>query len=53
VAERLAVERGVLALPGSYFGPAQDDHLRVAFANVDGSAIAAVAERLAGFGPGH
>ena len=53
VAERLAVERGVLALPGSYFGPAQDDHLRVAFANVDGSAIAGVAERLAGFGPGH
>ena len=33
VAERLAVERGVLCLPGIYFGPGQEDHLRVAFAN--------------------
>jgi aspartate/methionine/tyrosine aminotransferase len=52
VAERLAVERGVLALPGSYFGPQQDEHLRVAFANVDTGAIAGVAERLAGFAGG-
>ena len=33
MAERLATERGVLCLPGSYFGPGQDGHLRVAFAN--------------------
>ena len=31
----LAAERGVLCLPGSYFGPAQEGFLRVAFANVD------------------
>ena len=35
VAERLARERGVLALPGSYFGPDQENFLRVAFANVE------------------
>jgi aspartate/methionine/tyrosine aminotransferase len=50
VAERLAVERGVLTLPGSYFGPGQDEHLRIAFANVDAIGIAAAAERLAGLG---
>ena len=50
VAERLAVERGVLTLPGSYFGPGQDGHLRIAFANVDTTAIPGVAERLAGLG---
>jgi aspartate/methionine/tyrosine aminotransferase len=49
VAERLAVERGVLALPGSYFGPGQDGHLRVAFANVGTDALAGLAERLDGF----
>jgi aspartate/methionine/tyrosine aminotransferase len=50
VAERLAVERGVLTLPGSYFGTGQDEHLRIAFANVDAIGIAAAAERLAGLG---
>jgi aspartate/methionine/tyrosine aminotransferase len=51
VAERLAVERGVLTLPGSYFGPGQDGHLRIAFANADAPGIAAAAERLSGLGP--
>lgn len=46
VAERLAVERGVLGLPGSYFGPGQDDHLRLAFANADEAAIATLPARL-------
>jgi aspartate/methionine/tyrosine aminotransferase len=46
VAERLAVERGVLALPGSYFGPGQDDHLRLAFANADETAVAGLPARL-------
>jgi aspartate/methionine/tyrosine aminotransferase len=47
VAQRLAREAGVLALPGTYFGgPAQADHLRFAFANADEDAIARVAERL-------
>nr|WP_210272608.1 aminotransferase [Chthonobacter rhizosphaerae] len=50
VAERLARESGVLALPGSFFGPKddpdQDRHLRFAFANVDEAALAVVPARL-------
>jgi len=45
-AERLASEVGVLALPGSFFGPDQDGHLRFAFANVDEACLALVAQRL-------
>ena len=45
-ANRLAREAGVLALPGSFFGPGQEDHLRIAFANVDDEKLAALAERL-------
>ena len=48
VAERLARDCGLLALPGSYFGPGQDSHLRVAFANVDRPQIAQIGQRLAG-----
>ncbi len=48
VAEALAVERGALCLPGSAFGPAQEQHLRIAFANTDTVAIPQVADRLAG-----
>ncbi len=47
VAEVLARERGVLALPGSYFGPGQDDHLRVAFANVGETVLARLGARFA------
>jgi aspartate/methionine/tyrosine aminotransferase len=49
VAERLATERGILCLPGSFFGPGQDDYLRVAFANVGTDMIGQVADRLRGF----
>lgn len=49
VAERLAVERGVLALPGEFFGPGQGGHLRIAVANVGEAEIAGLGERLAGF----
>lgn len=49
VARRLAAERGVLALPGSFFGPDQETHLRVAFANVGVERLRALAERLDGF----
>ena len=38
--------RGVLCLPGSYFGPAQEGFLRVAFANVGVEGIGRVPERL-------
>jgi aspartate/methionine/tyrosine aminotransferase len=49
VAERLASERGVLCLPGSFFGPGQDRHLRVAFANVGAEVLAGLTGRLEGF----
>ncbi len=49
VAEALAVERGALCLPGSAFGPGQDRHLRIAFANTDTGAILQIAGRLADF----
>ena len=47
VAEWLAAERGVVSLPASYFGPRQEDFLRLAYANVDVAAINALPERLA------
>ncbi|WP_137125175.1 aminotransferase [Roseomonas sp. HF4] len=47
-AERLAVERGLLGLPGPFFGPGQDRHLRLAFANAEADVIAAVPGRLVG-----
>jgi aspartate/methionine/tyrosine aminotransferase len=49
VAEALAVERGVLCLPGSYFGPGNERHLRIAFANADRAAIGILPERFHGF----
>jgi aspartate/methionine/tyrosine aminotransferase len=45
---RLARERGVLMLPGSYFGPGQETYLRAAFANVGAAEIAELPARLAG-----
>jgi aspartate/methionine/tyrosine aminotransferase len=48
VCARLAAEHGILCLPGSYFGPAQEGFLRVAFANADVAAIAQIPSRLAG-----
>lgn len=46
VAERLAREAGVVTLPGAFFGPGQDGHIRFAFANVDDAALESVADRL-------
>lgn len=45
IAERLATERGILCLPGSYFGPGQESHLRIAIANVDRQTIASLGPR--------
>jgi aspartate/methionine/tyrosine aminotransferase len=47
VAKRLAQQQNKLILPGSMFGPDQDDYLRVAFANVEAKWMPEVAERLA------
>jgi aspartate/methionine/tyrosine aminotransferase len=47
VAEALAAERGLLGLPGPFFGPGQNRHLRLAFANAEIAAINEVPARLA------
>ena len=49
VAKVLAERRGVLGLPGAYFGDRHDTHLRIAFANAGLDAIGVLRERLAGF----
>jgi aspartate/methionine/tyrosine aminotransferase len=49
VARTLVEERGVLCLPGPYFGPHQETHLRVAFANSPVAELALLKHRLAGF----
>lgn len=49
VARRLVETRGVLALPGPYFGPGQERHLRIAIANVAADRIGELGERLRGF----
>lgn len=46
VAQRLTKEHDVLCLPGSMFGPGQEDYLRLAFANVPAEAMAVLADRL-------
>lgn len=50
LAQRLVHEAGVLLLPGTMFMPEGDPdgarHLRIAFANVDETGIAALADRL-------
>ncbi|HUR43295.1 MAG TPA: aminotransferase [Aestuariivirga sp.] len=46
VAKRLAGEHDLLCLPGSMFGPNQEDYLRIAFANAEAAAMPAVVERL-------
>jgi aspartate/methionine/tyrosine aminotransferase len=46
VAIRLAQQHDVLCLPGSMFGPGQEDYLRLAFANVDADLMPQLAERL-------
>jgi len=50
VGEKLASENGLLSLVGPFFGPGQDRHLRLAFANVGLEAIAAVPDRLRALG---
>jgi aspartate/methionine/tyrosine aminotransferase len=51
LAAALAAERGVLVLPGSYFGEGQETHLRVAFANVATDVVGSLAARLRDFRP--
>jgi aspartate/methionine/tyrosine aminotransferase len=46
VAKHLAEEENILCLPGSMFGPGQDDYLRFAFANVEAGMMQEIARRL-------
>lgn len=46
-AEQLAAEHGLLVLPGPFFGPGQERHLRLAFANAEAATIDAIPARLA------
>mgnify|MGYP002716484918 CR=1 FL=1 len=52
LARRMVADIGVLALPGTMFVPPGDPvgsrHLRLAFANIDGTGIAQLADRLRG-----
>ncbi|MBB3998040.1 aminotransferase [Aureimonas pseudogalii] len=48
VCEALATRLGLVTLPGTFFGPDGEDHVRIAFANVDSDAIRTFAARLAG-----
>ena len=47
VGRRLADKQNILALPGSMFGPGQEENLRLAFANVDAKWMPEIAARLA------
>jgi aspartate/methionine/tyrosine aminotransferase len=46
VARRLAAEQNLLCLPGSMFGPSQEQFLRLAFANVEADLMDEVVDRL-------
>ena len=46
VAMRLAGEHDLLCLPGSMFGPGQDQYLRIAFANAEASDMETLVDRL-------
>ena len=46
VAADLTGDLGILALPGSFFGPDGQDHLRIAFANVDEAGLYEISRRL-------
>ena len=46
VAEHVTSVLGAVCLPGSAFGPDQDDYVRLAFANADADAIGDLARRL-------
>ncbi|WP_413988434.1 aminotransferase [Labrys okinawensis] len=49
VAKELVERAGVLCLPGPYFGPGQEGHMRVAFANAGVEQLRALRERFSRF----
>jgi aspartate/methionine/tyrosine aminotransferase len=46
IAKQLAREKGVLLIPGNYFGPNQDQYLRLSFGNLTMETLATLPERL-------
>ena len=50
VAEELARRAGIVTVPGSYFGPGQDEYLRFAFANATAPTIGLLPTRLGQLG---
>ena len=50
VAEELARRAGIVTVPGSYFGPGQDEYLRFAFANATAPTIGLLPARLGQLG---
>lgn len=46
VAEKLAIKAGVTSIPGEFFGPGQENYLRIAFANADSETLKLLPERL-------
>jgi len=51
IAELMAAELGAVCLPGPAFGPGQERHLRLAFANTDVAGLHALSGRLARLSP--
>jgi aspartate/methionine/tyrosine aminotransferase len=45
IAKQLATRNGLLLIPGMYFGPNQDRHLRVSFGNLSAESLADLPER--------
>jgi aspartate/methionine/tyrosine aminotransferase len=46
----LGASGGLLTLPGPFFGPGQQRHLRLAFANAEETSLAAMPARLSALG---
>jgi aspartate/methionine/tyrosine aminotransferase len=45
VARRLASENGLLLIPGSYFGPGQEQYLRLSFGNLSADTVRDLPDR--------
>lgn len=46
ISERLAREAGIVTIPGAFFGPGNEQHLRVAFANATSEVLGNLPQRL-------
>ncbi len=51
VAKALAMMRGVICIPGEFFGENQEQYLRIAFANADQTTLSDLKRKFDGFKP--